>query len=628
MSKQCEIYVWGSNESSQLLDCDKSKLCSPRLIISPVHINSVSISQCFSYFLSDSGDLYSSLSPLTLAFPNLKSFKVSAIDSGCSHTIVLTPNGTVYSWGKGDTGALGLNSIHDTQTPIRIPLPKALQISCGARHTGCLTTSGVYMWGSGSFGQLGLGNINNAFEPQMLGVDDISFISCGIQYTMILNKKGQMLAFGNNSCGQFGTGNKRSTNVPVIVENTPAFKMLSCGTHTAGISMNDELFVWGTGLFGEWLTPKYINEVIKPIKVTVNCACGYAIDNEKNVWSWGSNTNGELGLGDFDQRTSVKLIKILKNRNIKNIYSGNSGVFAIGKDFESIKKPKRRHPSCNKENIFPIKDDKQKLEVLKLKQIIESKEQKINSLEQLINEDQIPRIQQENEHFRTAFEEMKKFKQQCYHTLSQEKEKRKIAENFVKELHDEHKMLVSTIEELEKTMAKLSHQCEIYQEKAAQSDVLLSKIKILNEENEKLRNQQNSQESLSKRYKSDVSYDLMSIASPEISIIFDKKIKKDNSVEMRLRNSKSSSDLIKMFEAPEPIRSISPAYANKDSTESIKVISNDPQTPPTFRDGGIASGGVKNSLSEIRARLNLLQENKLELEGKMNDFEKKLKEQL
>jgi len=91
-----------------------------------------------------------------------------------------------------------------------------------------------------------------------------------------------------------------------------------------------------------------------------------------------------------------------------------------------------------------------------------------------------------------------------------------------------------------------------------------------------------------------------------------------------LRASKSSGELLKMFEVPEPIRSISPC-----TLDEFKILSNEPQTPPTFRDKGInSSGAIKNSLNEIRARLTLLQENKLELEGKMCNFEKKLKEQV
>jgi hypothetical protein len=71
---------------------------------------------------------------------------------------------------------------------------------------------------------------------------------------------------------------------------------------------------------------------------------------------------------------------------------------------------------------------------------------------------------------------------------------------------------------------------------------------------------------------------------------------------------------------PQPIRSASPVVVENN---------NDPQTPPTFRDRGINnSGNVKNSLIEIRARLNQLQENKKDLEGKMSDFERRLKEEV
>ena len=624
MSKQTELYIWGCNEKGQLCESKNSRYCSPRYILSPFPIQSVSLTSSSSLFLSESGEVYTTLYPTPEMLVSLKPYKIISISSGCFHSAVLTSTGMIFTWGTGESGALGLGDTQDYLVPQKLSLNRCTQISCGSRHTACIASGNLFTWGTGSSGQLGNGSSSIQLAPVKIFLEEPAEVSCGIQHTLLLKKNGEVMAFGGNSLGQLGTGNKRSSLLPVLIDSNLRFKKISCGSHSAAISEENKLYIWGTGLFGEWLSPKLITEINKPRDVNIAGSSGYAIDKEGNVWSWGSNGSGELGVGDFDQRTCINSIGILKNRSIKQICSGGNSVFAIAKDIES----KRKSRKNNKENI-PVKENLHKNEIEKLKGLVESKENKIKLLEGMINEEEIARIQQENDYFKTAFEEMKKFKQHCYTSLTQEVEKRKIAESFVKELHAEHKMLIGTIEDLEKTMSKLSGQCELYQEKAAQSENLLTKIKFLTEENSKLKSGHVVPEIASKRYTADLSFESITMASPNISLIFDKQ-KKGNSAEKYLRTSKSSSELLKLFEVPEPIRSISPAKAaNEEITPLKNSVINEPQTPPTFRDGGIAnSGAIKNSLSEIRARLNLLQENKVELEGKMNDFERKLREQL
>jgi alpha-tubulin suppressor-like RCC1 family protein len=621
MSKQTELYYWGNNEKGQLMKSKDTNYCSPRYYLSNIHLKTVSLGLDHSLFLSDSGELYTSVCPEAQLIPGLKGHKVVSISSGHYHCAALTSTGLIFAWGNGESGALGLGDTNNYSEPQRLSLNKCTQISCGARHTACISSGHLFTWGSGSTGQLGTGNTNTSLFPIKLSVEEPLEVSCGNQYTLILNKKGEVFGCGANNCGQLGTGNKKTSSVLIPINSDVKFNKVYCGSHSAGISQDSLLYLWGTGLFGEWLVPRLVNEAADVRHVNVGEGCGYAIDSYNSVWSWGVNGSGELGVGNFDQRTGISCVNILKNRGVRFITCSGGSTIAIGNDISLTKKS----PKHNKENIHsPVKKPSKKIE--KLKQKLETKENQIKSLQKTINQEEISKIQQENEYFKSAFKEMKKFKQQYQESLSQEIEKRKFAEEFVKELHSEHKMLIRTIEDLEKAMSELSKQCEIYQQKAAQTDGLIGKIKSLTEENNRLKGLGSVPDSISNRYTADVSYESITMASPDVSLVFDKKQKRDSSLSTHLNVPKVPNEFLKLAEPPEPIRSISPAYMlNK---ETLSIVS-DPQTPPTFRDGNLANSGMfKNSLSEIRARLNLLQENKLELENKMSDFEKKLKEQL
>ena len=86
------------------------------------------------------------------------------VHCGESHTVALTKEGEVYTWGGGSLGQLGLGDFYKQSLPIRVSNLelKVVQISCGKRHSSAVSQDGsLYTWGSNEYGQLGrTGNMN------------------------------------------------------------------------------------------------------------------------------------------------------------------------------------------------------------------------------------------------------------------------------------------------------------------------------------------------------------------------------------------------------------------------------------------------------------------------------------
>ncbi|CAH0380439.1 unnamed protein product [Pelagomonas calceolata] len=89
---------------------------------------------------------------------------VVAAAGGDQHSLALLSDGRVYAFGDNEHGALGLGRASDrpVELPEGVALPfrsgGAVRVSCGARHSACVTASGaVLMWGFSDEGQLGLG---------------------------------------------------------------------------------------------------------------------------------------------------------------------------------------------------------------------------------------------------------------------------------------------------------------------------------------------------------------------------------------------------------------------------------------------------------------------------------------
>lgn len=93
---------------------------------------------------------------------------VAQIECGESHTVLLTDEGYMYTWGANDKFQLGRTaqglSDVDTKPGMVTTIKKqdgklmpCIQIACGSHHTLALTIEGqIYSWGCGKSGQLGL----------------------------------------------------------------------------------------------------------------------------------------------------------------------------------------------------------------------------------------------------------------------------------------------------------------------------------------------------------------------------------------------------------------------------------------------------------------------------------------
>ncbi|CAH8849372.1 unnamed protein product [Trichobilharzia szidati] len=166
------------------------------------------------------GDL-SDRTELTL-IEALQILTITQISTGHWHSACLTDTGDVYTWGWNEHGQLGhkslgvknkLGVISETErqscvsvlavpTPVDFPdeLPIS-QISCGGRHTVCLTEDGiVFCFGWNGYGQLGLDSSVEAVDipvkqsvltaQQLKSNMTISSVSCGLWSTSLqLNSK-------------------------------------------------------------------------------------------------------------------------------------------------------------------------------------------------------------------------------------------------------------------------------------------------------------------------------------------------------------------------------------------------------------------------------------------------------
>ncbi len=214
------IYCWGSDASGQLGD------------VRPIN----------------------STTPIPLAelYQNIAWSRVSA---GGSHTCAITLTGEAYCWGLNNEGQLG-TGVNNGLSQVPVLVTGGLrfrEISAGTLHTcGVAVDGSVYCWGDGDNGKLGLGAAGDVLVPtQVPGLTSIVAISAGNTHTCAISSSGVAYCWGANASGQLGNGTETGSASPTTVVGPQSFRQISVGTsHTCSIDTNDAAWCWGSNRWG------------------------------------------------------------------------------------------------------------------------------------------------------------------------------------------------------------------------------------------------------------------------------------------------------------------------------------------------------------------------------------------
>jgi alpha-tubulin suppressor-like RCC1 family protein len=161
-------------------------------------------------------------------------------------------SGELFTWGEGQFGATGLGTQQNSFAPTKVEMNNSrfLQVSCGKRHTLAIDVhGGVYIAGDNQYRQLGISGINEIMQFQKL--NDFSYsakqVAAGSEHSLILTNDGRVYSAGNNSNGNLGLGHNYSSDKFLSVHGLSnlKFMLVSAGRHSAALTEDNRLFVWG-----------------------------------------------------------------------------------------------------------------------------------------------------------------------------------------------------------------------------------------------------------------------------------------------------------------------------------------------------------------------------------------------
>ena len=263
--------------------------------------------------------------------------------NGCEHTLVVTADGALHSFGYNYRGQLGHGGTVSSFTPrlVRgLEGRRVTSVACSYYHTVVVCSRGdAFSFGRNDFGQLGLGDGVDRKEPARIAADSLRqgggvvSVACGQYHTLLITATNSVVGCGKNDYGQLGIDSpdcqRRPTVVPMPWVATVASRDPMGVVDATDPVVEDSVSADGHRVDGA-----------KRWRV-VRVACGYyhtlvlcrddshalasvpASRPGTAVFSVGRNDYGQLGLGHTSQKVfRLRRVHELGNKGVTNVSSG------------------------------------------------------------------------------------------------------------------------------------------------------------------------------------------------------------------------------------------------------------------------------------------------------------------
>ncbi len=279
------------------------------------------------------GSTKSSIEPVRVTLTNSIDNPITAIAAGDNHSCIQRSNGDSYCWGQNHQGQLGDASGIDQLTPVKVgtqgnthlkPLQNLSQIAL-APHYGCAVSDAgsLKCWGyigeDIDFSQsaswhldLLAHNLNSDFSASRVitGANH----ACAISRLDEQSQSNSLYCWGYNRYGQLGDGS--------LLDNATAQKVALSGlrlsdvslgkTHSCALDDKAQVYCWGHNQYGQLglgLPMASDSQQLQPALLNTKAQQLFAADyhncalDHQNLNCWGENTAAQLGNNSTDNQS-------------------------------------------------------------------------------------------------------------------------------------------------------------------------------------------------------------------------------------------------------------------------------------------------------------------------------------
>lgn len=244
----------------------------------------------------------------------------SGIDAGATQLRVFTGGyqtcairgRALYCWGANDSGQLQLGtSSADVARPTKVGDYDILDLGLGYDGSCMVRAPGSVYCAGRLYG----------VTPKLVGTGFIR-VSHGRNHACALANDGTVSCWGSNASGQLGRGSfgGPESDVPAQVQGLSNVRaVVAARSHTCALKNDKTVWCWGgnsdgqlgIGLSGSGNDRNVPTQVPGLLEVAILSANAYhtcATKTDRSAWCWGGNQSSQLGVGDaLDRTTPTKI---------------------------------------------------------------------------------------------------------------------------------------------------------------------------------------------------------------------------------------------------------------------------------------------------------------------------------
>ncbi|MDH5682387.1 MAG: hypothetical protein OEZ36_12430, partial [Spirochaetota bacterium] len=288
--------------------------------------------------------------PVTPTFQGVNTGPIKSVHLTYTGAHALTESGEIWGWGYNGHGQVGDGSVTQRNVPTPVnwgsnAKPNIIKIvsTHGSNGEGSISWYGlddsgnVWSWGYNGFGQLAIGNSTNQTAPSrtsLTGVIDIEAAGGDRGWVHAITSDGSAYSAGYNHLGYLGYGGGHSNIWKKVNLPAPCVKISSTGCaysdgytygHTLWLLADGRVFSAGYNGYGQCGngTNTHVNngavEITSLSNITAIWTGGslygssFALNTNGDLFGWGYNGYGQLGIGPNMGSTNIPKPNPIKN---------------------------------------------------------------------------------------------------------------------------------------------------------------------------------------------------------------------------------------------------------------------------------------------------------------------------
>ena len=216
-----------------------------------------------------------------------------------------------WTWGSNDNGNLGVNNTTSYSSPVQVPgtaWSRVGQNKSDGPNAAVKTDGTLWMMGLNSAGMVGDNTITQRSSPtQIPGTTWSNYVITGT-WSLATKTDGTLWVWGIGGEGGLAQNNRTQYSSPVQIPGTTwdtgDFKIDKSNVGSYAIKTDGTLWSWGYNQYGE-LGQNSVNTggVSSPVQIpgtdwshiTGSTGTVMATRTDGTLWSWGTNSGGQLG---------------------------------------------------------------------------------------------------------------------------------------------------------------------------------------------------------------------------------------------------------------------------------------------------------------------------------------------